>query len=843
METKKIVGIIFLFLAFGIVNVVFGATPISSCGQTLTPGEYYLTNDLEWGSGACLNVTGSGTIIVNLNGHTIRPTSDSLYLFKNYDHDSSKVIIVTNGSFDSNPSGLTLLFIDDWVNRIEIHNAQSYNLYEIYVYSPKVIVNNTDLNNVYFEACDGHCEFYNVNSSNRVTCCYSTAFINSSLNIVESGSNIPDQIINTNVTRFDFPSIPSEISCPSTISNSYAGGYEIKKYTGALSGLLDENWLTFICYANGDVEFDGVQYTPTERTYHELYIVDCSNLNIKFLANSYGKISIKNSDNIYLDFNGYHQSNIYWYSGYGKTLNVKNGDVGYIGMWSWYLNLNAENMTGNQWVFYPFNTVILDNVTLDSIVPNGCHVEANNSKINELYIYDYETSSNITLYNNRYNYWHVYYCSAYESNYTIVENDTTFTTLLPNLNWNCIDFTKLLYVLDKDNIAWNDAVTSGSADLRFHFEKLYPSTPYVFSYDTTTQNYVTDNEGKLTTSPVSVSSGTSYDFSLSMAAFPPTIEIYSPQNTTYLTSTTTTSITLNFKVYGSDNTYTVKAYLDGSEIYSNSSFANDTAYVDTIIVDAGTHTLIVNATGNDYGLSSEESVVFTVEQVSAPVVDIISPENTTYCVDSVDLKYVVTGEYIDKCWYVLDGVEHSLPACENVTITGLSEGVHDLKVYANNTLGDVGYDEVVFTTDLNAPVVTIIKPENTTYTTTSVQLTYVVEDVSTATCQYELDGSLYDLPNCENTTITVDIGTHLVKVYATDACGRSSSDEIVFTVAKPTTAAAWAIGLASILILAGVTLIIVRSFLGGSLSVELLVSVTIIAILTVSCVVMLLSLV
>ncbi|RLG16648.1 hypothetical protein DRN69_00220 [Candidatus Pacearchaeota archaeon] len=312
----------------------------------------------------------------------------------------------------------------------------------------------------------------------------------------------------------------------------------------------------------------------------------------------------------------------------------------------------------------------------------------------------------------------------------------------------------------------------------------------------------------------------------------PTIIITSPQNTTYLTNVDSRLVDFEFRVYGYDNSYNVTAYLDNSPIYLNSNFANDSTYYTSLDVDVGTHEFRVEAIGNDYGYSSEESVIFTVERVYGPYVQIISPANQTYCSGNINLEYVVTDTYIDKCWYSIDdGNNISLPNCENTTLT-LGEGNHKVIVYANNTLGDVGYDVVYFKVDLNPPIITIISPENETYTGRgTIELRTSVSDVSSTTCYYELDGntSSYD---CNSALITVTEGSHYLKACAQDECGRVSCDEVYFTYQYPKVPAILSLykNLILLVFVAGVVYLVLRSGLSPSQMITIIIAVAAIAL-------------
>jgi len=85
---------------------------------------------------------------------------------------------------------------------------------------------------------------------------------------------------------------------------------------------------------------------------------------------------------------------------------------------------------------------------------------------------------------------------------------------------------------------------------------------------------------------------------------------------------------------------------------------------------------------------------------SPPAITIVSPKNTTYNVKSVTLSYTVSEPTV---W-----VKYSLDGQANVTVTGdtvlsdLTNGVHSITVYAQDTDGKVGSETVYFTIDEGA---------------------------------------------------------------------------------------------------------------------------------------------
>jgi len=97
--------------------------------------------------------------------------------------------------------------------------------------------------------------------------------------------------------------------------------------------------------------------------------------------------------------------------------------------------------------------------------------------------------------------------------------------------------------------------------------------------------------------------------------------------------------------------------------------------------------------------SSQQQDISIVVFPAVPIITIVSPENKTYSETTVLLNYTIKNE-IDTVWYNLDNLE-------NITIDSpkefsVSEGVHTLYLYANNTYG-TSVENVSFTVSKEAP--------------------------------------------------------------------------------------------------------------------------------------------
>ncbi len=176
---------------------------------------------------------------------------------------------------------------------------------------------------------------------------------------------------------------------------------------------------------------------------------------------------------------------------------------------------------------------------------------------------------------------------------------------------------------------------------------------------------------------------------------------------------------------------------------------------------------------------SEHQIVIQRLEIEPPIITVLSPENKTYSSKDVALTLAFNKQTF---WigYSLDS-QANVTISGNTTLTGLSEGPHSVAVYANDTSGNMGYsDPVPFSVDTVVPVVEILGPENTTYSTNSVQLTVSVNE-PTSWMGYSLDGQANQTLQVASTTLSnLADGTHWVTAYASDTAGNSGASETVY---------------------------------------------------------------
>jgi len=185
-----------------------------------------------------------------------------------------------------------------------------------------------------------------------------------------------------------------------------------------------------------------------------------------------------------------------------------------------------------------------------------------------------------------------------------------------------------------------------------------------------------------------------------------------------------------------------------------------------------------------------------------PVVTIISPQSKTYAATDLPLRININ-ETVSWIGYSLDS-HANVTVLGNATISGLSEGVHQLTVYSSDTSGNMGRSETVgFTIDTVPPHITIFSPENKSYATQSISLNFTVSE-TVSWIGYSLNGQANVTISGNTTLCGLSEGSHRAAVCAKDVVGNTGGSQVVyFTVhaeaTKPIMPLEW--GVAAIVII------------------------------------------
>ncbi len=161
--------------------------------------------------------------------------------------------------------------------------------------------------------------------------------------------------------------------------------------------------------------------------------------------------------------------------------------------------------------------------------------------------------------------------------------------------------------------------------------------------------------------------------------------------------------------------------------------------------------------------STALTAMFRPEDTSLKI-SVLSPENKTYAKTDIPLEITVNRIFFGTS-YSLDG-QANVTIFGNTTLTGLSEGPHNIVVYIEDSPGNIRSSEIIyFTVATTSSGISILSPENKTYNTRDVQLTYTKNE-TLYFASYRLDGQL-NYTDPVNTTLTgLADGAHQLIIYA-----------------------------------------------------------------------------
>jgi hypothetical protein len=129
--------------------------------------------------------------------------------------------------------------------------------------------------------------------------------------------------------------------------------------------------------------------------------------------------------------------------------------------------------------------------------------------------------------------------------------------------------------------------------------------------------------------------------------------------------------------------------------------------------------------------------------------------------------------------YSLDG-QANVAIASNTTLTDLPPESHSVIVYATDSFGNTGVSSVIdFAIDVSPPRILILLPENRTYDTTDVPLTFELTEEA-SWMAYSLDGQK-SVTIIGNVTLAVlPEGSHSIVVYANDTAGNVGVSKIIY---------------------------------------------------------------
>jgi len=254
----------------------------------------------------------------------------------------------------------------------------------------------------------------------------------------------------------------------------------------------------------------------------------------------------------------------------------------------------------------------------------------------------------------------------------------------------------------------------------------------------------------------------------------PQISIFSPSDGSVIQS----GELLRFNVSDPEEHLDAVSYtVDGGSSQSLSSPYE----IDTSGWSEGSHTVTVTAT-DLAGHSTSSQYQFEIDDTE-PYVEIISPENRLYSTDSLTLDYSSSDTNLAETFYSLND-ETNISLSGSTSFTA-EEGMNTIKLYANDTAGNLNSTNVDFEVDTVAPDIILDAPPNESEVEKGLYINLSVNDANTDTVQY----SLNEEPNSTDFANSYDISTsgwqdglNNLTIYANDSAGYSSKKFFRFNI-------------------------------------------------------------
>ncbi|MEK6898727.1 MAG: Ig-like domain-containing protein [Nanoarchaeota archaeon] len=257
----------------------------------------------------------------------------------------------------------------------------------------------------------------------------------------------------------------------------------------------------------------------------------------------------------------------------------------------------------------------------------------------------------------------------------------------------------------------------------------------------------------------------------------PLVSITYPTNTTYASAITA----LN---YSTSDTNLQACWYSLDLGVTNNTITCGTN-VTGLTATQGSNTWKVYANDSNGNLNTS-SVTFAVTLDTTPP-DLITvyPTNISYTSLVTAFNYSV-GSDAQACWYSLDlGVTNATITCgTNVTNLNSGQGSSTWKVYANDSNNNLNSSSVTFSVDSIIPLVSIVYPTNTTYTSVTA-LNYSVSDTNLQACWYSTNLGVTNTTIICGTNVTglsSSDGSNTWKVFANDSSGNLNSSSVTFSV-------------------------------------------------------------
>ncbi len=277
-----------------------------------------------------------------------------------------------------------------------------------------------------------------------------------------------------------------------------------------------------------------------------------------------------------------------------------------------------------------------------------------------------------------------------------------------------------------------------------------------------------------------------------------TIDTIKPQiNITYpINNSVISDVNADVNYTRSEENLLITCWYSNDSYLVNSTPDTTCANITAIVWALGVHNITVwaNDSAGNLNWSIRNFTVAAAGDSVKPDINITYPiNNTNWTVNNINVNYTRSDDQaLFNCWYSNDTyLTNSTPDvnCNNITAVTWSEGKHNVTIWANDTSHNINWSSISFTIDTVQPAIKIIYPtaNNTNTSITNLNINYTRSDINGLTnCWYSNDTYLANSTpdtTCNNiTTVVWTEGKHNVTVWANDTYGNYNFSTISFTI-------------------------------------------------------------
>ncbi len=303
------------------------------------------------------------------------------------------------------------------------------------------------------------------------------------------------------------------------------------------------------------------------------------------------------------------------------------------------------------------------------------------------------------------------------------------------------------------------------------------------------------------TNVVSTASSISYDVSgfttySSGIGTAPNVTILSPLNIFYKVASIIFTIEIFDDLSISSAWYTLTG---GASNVTLSQSGNNWTHTNTSIAD-GNYTAQFYANDSAGNLNNSESIAFTVDTTPPGItIDNIVANGSYFTDTGKNVEYTATDTNgIDSCWYSNDTMTQNITfnGCADITNVTWTQGNHDVHIWANDTLGNIGFNSISFVIDSIPPEMEFhssAEPNGTVNQTGTFYVNYTITEANFDTGTFTLafiNGTLVNSTTRTISTYTTDItwmnlqdGNYYTNLSITDkAINTNSSTNRYFSI-------------------------------------------------------------